>query len=173
LTSLPEKHFHNTWGVLPIRICLSFHKFFEFWEKQAKSDLPGKAAYAKEVLEKLSAYPVLRAPIDNYSLLKELEAPIQMLLSPAFPDILQGNEIKAAGLPFTNMNFNHTQRFANIMAAAGEDFTLQIRDIDHDLMYRYACIFVLNFMYDANISIIGYFTMEISLPLKSGTLISN
>ncbi|MEM9822114.1 MAG: GAF domain-containing protein [Bacteroidota bacterium] len=151
MTTLPEKQFNSTWGVLPIRIRLSFHKVFEYWENQAASGELGKSSHAKEVLTYLEAYPELRAPIDDHAILERLKAPIKVLLSPIFPEILQQNEIKAAGLPFTNMNFNRTLRFADIIAAAGEGFSLAIRDVDHDLMYRYACIFVLNVKYQANI----------------------
>ena len=151
MTTLPKKKHKGPWGELPLRIRLSFHKIFEYWDKMAQSDSPGKVGRAKEVLEQLKPYPELREPIDDYNLLGKYKEQIALLLSPIFPEILQGNEIKAAGLPFTNLNFNLSDRFADILEAAGGEFDFKIIDVDQDLMYIYACIFILNFKYKAGI----------------------
>lgn len=151
MTTLPDTLKKAPWGVLPFRIRLSFEQIFAHWEEMAQSEQIGKAGYAKEVLRTLEEYPVLRQPIDDYSILKDYEEPIRLLLSPIFPEALASNEIKSAGLPFTNLNFNPSARFAKILEDAGPDFELDIRDFDDDMMYLYACIFILNTSYGTQI----------------------
>ncbi|MGB8705782.1 MAG: GAF domain-containing protein, partial [Gillisia sp.] len=65
--------------------------------------------------------------------------------------ILSNNEIKAASVPFHNIIFNSSRRLKNILANAGEEYELNMRNLDKDMFYIYGCILILNFHYDYNI----------------------
>lgn len=128
---------------LPFEIRLSFKMFFEHWEEVASSKSPGEAAYGKEVLKKLEAAPELRAYIEDYSLLDKYEDEIKLLLSHIFPERLQLNEIKAAGIPFTNVLFNLTKRYQNILGNAGKGFRMHFNKMTADEVYRTSCQYIL------------------------------
>ncbi len=146
-----EKHIIRPWGALPFRMELSFQDIFKYWEEQANSDSNGAAMHAKEVLRELEDYPELRAPILDVKTIYNNAEPLKKLLSVLFPEPLQDNEIKTGAIPFTDIYFNPTRRFQNIVTDAGDDFELKIRNVEEDLFYTYACMFLLQFQYGVNL----------------------
>ncbi|ARN76915.1 GAF domain-containing protein [Nonlabens spongiae] len=76
---------------------------------------------------------------------------ISVLLSELFPRALTLNEIKAATVPFTDILFNKTERFNNILQDAGEDFRLELMDQRFFDTFRMACGVILNRLYDRQI----------------------
>jgi hypothetical protein len=133
--------------VSPLVAKISFHKVLEALEKIADSDVDYRSAYAKALLQHASPFPELREGITNLSLLDTHEALIKNLLADLFPTALSKNEIKAAAIPFFNITFNHTDRFKEIVAAAGEDFGMSIRNFDQHQFYVFCCCLILNTYY--------------------------
>lgn len=132
----------------PLEIKISFHKIIEQYRKQIKIEHSGIAKnYMEEVLEYVSSFPKLTEGIEDPTDLKKYQDPIRILLDDLFPGILTNNEIKAASIPFHNIIFNSTQRFRNILNNAGEDYHLDMRNINKDMTYIYGCILVLNHHY--------------------------
>lgn len=138
----------------PFDIKISFHKVIEQYENQLddiQSDI--SRDYIEKMLKYISDYPELSEGFRDPKLLKEYKQPIKVLLDDLFPTILTNNEIKAASVPFHNVLFNSSLRLKQILNKAGDDFELEMRNIDDDLMYVFACIQILKSYYDYKIDI--------------------
>ncbi|MDX1761466.1 MAG: GAF domain-containing protein [Christiangramia sp.] len=138
----------------PLDIEISFHKVIEQYKEeleQIESDISRK--YLKEMLDYISDYPELSEGFEDLELLKKFKEPIDILLDDLFPGILTTNEIKAASVPFHNILFNKSHRFNQILINAGEDFELEFRSMDSDLVYITACIQILKHYYGYKIDL--------------------
>ncbi len=136
----------------PLKIKISFHKIIEQYKVQIENEHSSIAKkYKEEVLEYVSSFPKLTEGIEDPADIKKYQDPIGILLNDLFPQILTNNEIKAVSLPFHNIVFNASNRFRKILEAAGEDFTLGLRNINEDTNYIYGCILILNHHYSYNI----------------------
>jgi hypothetical protein len=131
----------------PLIARISFHKVLEALEQIAENDVDYRADYAKALLNHAAPFPELRDGIEDISLINKHEALIRNLLADLFPTALTNNEIKAAAIPFFNFTFNHTGRFKKMLADAGVDFGMSIRDFDEHQFYVFSCCLVLNMYY--------------------------
>ncbi len=127
---------------------ISFHKVLEALEEIAESDVDYRSDYAKALLRHAAPYPELRDGITDIALLDKHEKLIKNLLADLFPTALAHNEIKAAAIPFFNVTFNKTERFKKILAGAGDDFSIEIRNFDDHQFYIFCCCLILNDYYD-------------------------
>ena len=134
---------------MPFRIKFSFRRLFQHWEELANSKDEEKAAWAQSVLKRLEKTPVLRTSFDDINLIEEHSEELKLLLSPLFPELTTTNEIKAVCMPFFPFFFNVSKRLGGIMDAAGEDLQVQMRVDNPDLIYIMACVFILNFKFQA------------------------
>ena len=142
----------------PLEIRISFHKIIEKYNAQVINEQSSIAKkYMENVLEYVASFPKLIEGIEDPEELFKFKDAIHILLQDLFPDILSENEIKAASIPFHNLIFNSSKRFKSILANAGEDFELSMRNMDEDMYYIYGCILVLNYHY-------GY-KLDFSRPL--------
>lgn len=132
----------------PLIAKISFHKVLEVLEDIAQSDVDYRADYARALLRHAAPYPELRDGIDDIALLEKHKGIIKNLLADLFPTALTHNEIKAAGIPFFNVTFNHTERFNKILSNAGQDFGINIRNLDEHQFYVFCCCLILNDYYD-------------------------
>ncbi|KGO85630.1 hypothetical protein Q765_15585 [Flavobacterium rivuli WB 3.3-2 = DSM 21788] len=137
----------------PLIAKISFHKVLEALEEIAESDVDYRSDYAKALLRHTAPYPELRDGITDLSLLDKHEQLIRNLLADLFPTALTNNEIKAAAIPFFNFTFNHTARFKKILANAGEDFDMEIRNFDDHQFYVFCCCLILNDHYGCHLDI--------------------
>lgn len=136
----------------PLDIKISFHKVIEQYQAQLKVEQSSIAkTYIESVLEYVSAFPKLEEGIDDPEVLNKNKDAIRILLNDLFPSILSSNEIKAASIPFHNIIFNSSKRFRSILANAGDDYELSMRNLDKDMFYIYGCIFILNSYYNYNV----------------------
>ncbi|MXN91614.1 GAF domain-containing protein [Flavobacterium sp. Sd200] len=135
----------------PLIAKISFHKVLEILEDIALSDVDYRADYAKALLRHAAPYPELRDGIDDIALLEKHKGLIKNLLADLFPTALTHNEIKAAGIPFFNVTFNHTERFNKILKNAGQDFGINIRNLDEHQFYVFCCCLILNDYYGQNL----------------------
>ncbi|WP_350286810.1 GAF domain-containing protein [uncultured Croceitalea sp.] len=138
---------HNYTGEAPLIQLVSFNKLLEHYDEQAKSDDQFLADRAKRVLKAQEPYPELRDGFDDLSVLEKRKEVIHTILADTFSSVLTQNEIKTASVPYDNLVFNSSDRFQKILADAGEDFQLEIRNMPDNLHYIMQCTVVLNFYY--------------------------
>lgn len=134
---------------MPFRIKFNFRQLFQHWEKLAESTDSGQAAWAQSVLKRLEKAPELRTSFDDIDLLEKHAEELRLLFSPLFPEMTTTNEIKAVCMPFYPFFFNTSKRLGGIMDAAGEDLQVEMRIDNPGLIYIMACVFILNFKFQA------------------------
>jgi len=146
---------------LPFTVKFNFSKIIDFWEDLA-SEKEGHdlALLAKPMLDEINKVPILRTGFSDIETLEKHEVLLKKLFYPLFPSISTNNEIRTAAMPFCPVWFNMTDRFQTIIKNAGGPEALQMR-IDTDLMYIFACVFILNFKYGANINFDQTFFFDI------------
>jgi hypothetical protein len=128
----------------PFHINLSFHKIIEGLEEDV---LSGNSRGDKSLLEEVNQHPELKNGITDISQIRGNEELISRLLIELFPPILTTNEIKAVSVPYQGLIFNCTQRFRDIIKAAGMSFEINIRDFDDHQFYIASCCLILNEFY--------------------------
>ncbi|AUS05504.1 GAF domain-containing protein [Pseudotamlana carrageenivorans] len=131
----------------PLELKISFKKLLEQYEDLSKSDNQLTAEKAKSILNVAQKYPELRDGFSDVNLLESRKDAIQVLLQDTFNPLLTKNEIKSGTVPFHDLVFNPSERFQNIIKAAGEDFELQIEEAPKDDMYVIACTIILSYCY--------------------------
>lgn len=148
---------------LPLQLNISFKKIFVLFQKYAQSEFIGHPFHvsAKEMVLNFEKYPALINGFSDYSLLEKYNKEIELILEPLFPELLQLNEIKAASIPFSFTSFKFTTRFQNILKNAGENYILDVRNVEDNSMYIMACTFILSFVYDFNVDLKRPFYFDI------------
>ena len=116
----------NEATVSPFILKISFNKYIEQYEKLAKSHNEFTALKAKKIIDFQKNIPLLREGFSEVSLLETYKKEIRFILQDSFNEVLSLNEIKTASIPFHNIIFNSSQRFQNIVKAAGPEFHLPI-----------------------------------------------
>ena len=137
---------------LPFKIKFNFEKMIAYWQEIAKSEKV-EALGAKALLDRIEKKaPALFRSFDDYQIIADHEQEIKALLSPLFPTLTTHNAIEAVFIPFVHLFFNVTKRLCAILDAAGENCQLSMRNEDNSADYINACIFILNFKYNAQIN---------------------
>ena len=136
----------------PFDIKISFQKVVEQYRKQLEEETSNiSREYIQKVLTYFESFPALIEGMDDVEELVKYKDPIRILMKDLFPEILSNTQIKAISIPFHNIIFNSTQKFREILACAGEDFSLSMRNLNEDLDYIYGCILILNTYYNYDI----------------------
>lgn len=135
----------------PFQLQLSFFDLFNRLEQLAADTTAEGSLRAQHLLNEAAPYPELREGITNEHQLQQHEELIGKLLADYFPPGLTLNEIKAVSIPFTDIMFNYTQRFKNILSAAGPGFAVNIRDFDYHQYYVMSCCIILNEFYNTQL----------------------
>ncbi|MDP9077450.1 MAG: GAF domain-containing protein [Bacteroidota bacterium] len=135
----------------PFQIKLSFHKIIERLEETASNETGIGARRAKALLAEIQPHPELRDGIESLNQIADNETRISHLLSELFPAILSKNEIKAVSIPYLGLTFNYTERFKEILNAAGKSFDFNIRDFDEHQFYVMSCCIILNAFYGTHL----------------------
>ena len=147
--------------ISPLVLKVSFNKLLRHYEELAKSPEDFISAKARRVLKTAKPYPELREGFSNTQVLKDREREIEIILQDSFAPVLSQNEIKTASVPFHNMIFNASQRFKNIIATAGGNFSLNIDSMPENDRYIVACAIILDFCYGYNLNFKRPFYYEI------------
>jgi len=139
---------------LPLELNISFKKVYNLFEKYASAELKEHPFHKAAIVMKseIDKYPELIDGFSDFSLLEKHTEIINLLLEPIFPEALLDNEIKAATIPFSFASFKFSNRFENILENAGEEYELNVRNLEDDSMYIMACAFILGFVYGYNIN---------------------
>lgn len=128
----------------PFQVYISFKKYLDILEHIRYNDpLEYRADYAKSLIEKTKNFNELREGFQDLTVFEKHKDLIRLLLADLFPVGLTKNEIKAAGIPLTNLTFNYTERFQKILTDAGKDFEIEFRDISDDEYYVFCCCLIL------------------------------
>lgn len=131
----------------PFQIQLCFPEVFDRLERLAADSHAEGHDRARQLLQEAAPFPELRNGITGTQQVIQNDALIRRLLADYFPPALTANEIKAVSIPFADIVFNHSERFKNILSAAGKDFSVNIRDFDHHQYYVLSCCIILNEIY--------------------------
>lgn len=137
----------------PMLLQIGFKKLLEHYEALLESGDDFMVSKAKHILELQEKYPILREGFTDFSLLDTYKEQIKTILQDSFSPLLTHNEIKTASTLFQNVIFNTSERFQNIIKAAGTDFELKIKNMPEDDTYIIACTIILNLYYGYNINI--------------------
>ena len=129
---------------LPLQLHVSFKKVYEGYKKYALDKKHPFHNAAKGLLNEIEKYPELIEGFDDYSLLDKHAEIIDAMLAPLFPEALQLNEIKAASIPFSFVQFKISERFKNILNNATDDYEFDIRNMEDDDLYVNTCMVILN-----------------------------
>ncbi|KUJ54762.1 GAF domain-containing protein [Chryseobacterium aquaticum] len=153
----------------PFQVFISFKKYLDVLEHIRYNDpLEYRANYAESLIEKTRKFQELRDGFQDLSLFEKHKDLIRLLLADLFPTGLTRNEIKAAGIPLTNITFNYTERFQNILNDAGKDFEIEFRDISDDEYYVFCCCLILQTYLKKEIRVTLPFYYDI--PTKDGII---
>ena len=131
----------------PFQIQVSFDQLLERLEKVTADPENDQYFRAKALLEEAALCPELRTGITDVAQIEDNRDLIRRLLSDLIPEALTLNEIKAVSMPYRDFMFNRTQRFKNILRAAGPDFKFNIRGFDEHQFYVLSCCLILNEFY--------------------------
>lgn len=152
----------------PFQLELSLERIVKDLAKAAANTVSSEASQKRSLLEEIYKHPELTKGITDTTVIENNEGLIQKMLSEYFPPLLTLNEIKAVNIPYTNIFFNHTTRFQNILKDAGKGFDLTIRDFDEHQFYVRSCCIILNSYYGTNFDLGRPIFYDI--PTKSGTI---
>ncbi|WP_160138893.1 GAF domain-containing protein [Chryseobacterium sp. c4a] len=128
----------------PFQVYISFKKYLDVLEHIRYNDrLEYRANYAESLIERTRNFKELREGFQDISILEKNEDLIRSLLADLFPTGLTRNEIKAASIPLSNITFNYTERFKDILKDAGKDFEIELRNISDNEFYVFCCCLIL------------------------------
>ncbi|KAA1243967.1 GAF domain-containing protein [Aquimarina sp. RZ0] len=145
----------------PLDIRISFSLFFDEYREFLKSDNKLVRDRAESILKIVEEYPELEQGIITENRVQELLPQIELVLEDSFSQILQKNEIKIATIPFSNVVLKSTQRYNDIISAAGIDFEPQIKNLNEDNYFIMGCSIILNKYYGYKIDFRRPFFYEI------------
>ncbi|ALR29080.1 MULTISPECIES: GAF domain-containing protein [Chryseobacterium] len=153
----------------PFQVFISFKKYLDVLEHIRYNDrLEYRVNYAQSLIDKTKNFQEFKDGFQDIALLEKHEELIKLLLADLFPTGLTNNEIKAASIPLSNITFNYTERFKNILKDAGKDFEIELRNIDDDEFYVFCCCLILQSYFKKNIKITQPFYYDI--PNKQGIM---
>lgn len=124
--------------------------------------------YAESLIESTKNFKEFREGFQNTALLEKYEDLIRLLLADLFPTGLTKNEIKAASIPLSNITFNYTERFKDILKDAGKDFEIELRNISDNEFYVFCCCLILQSYFKKDIKSTIPFYYDI--PNKQGIM---
>jgi len=138
---------------LPFKIKLNFSKVVDYWKETANQSNKTVAAPAIDFLKRLETNaPELLGAFEDFSILEKKEKEVRELLSPLFPTLTTLNDIKAVVIPFIPIIFNSTQRLENMLNNSEEEGIMMMSQLNGDMAYIDACIFILQFKYGVAIN---------------------
>jgi hypothetical protein len=135
----------------PFKVQLCFGHVIENLERSSVDPDNPLAEHHKALLAETERVPELRHGITEPSQITDNPDLIRRLLADYFPKELTLNEIKAISMPYSGFIFNHTERFKNILNAAGGDFGINIRDFDDHQFFVSSCCLILMQHYGVNL----------------------
>lgn len=127
-----------------------------------------RANYAESLIERTRNFKELKDGFQDISILEKNEDLIRLLLADLFPTGLTRNEIKAASIPLSNITFNYTERFKDILKDAGKDFEIELRNISDNEFYVFCCCLILQSYFKKDIK--STIPLYYDIPNKQGIM---
>ncbi|MEF9477815.1 GAF domain-containing protein [Chryseobacterium sp. 1B4] len=124
--------------------------------------------YAESLIESTRNFKEFREGFQDTALLEKYEDLIRLLLADLFPTGLTKNEIKAASIPLSNITFNYTERFKDILKDAGKDFEIELRNISDNEFYVFCCCLILQSYFKKDIK--STIPLYYDIPNKQGIM---
>lgn len=153
----------------PFQVYISFKKYLDVLEHIRYNDrLEYRANYAESLIDKTKNFQELKDGFQDVTLLEKYDDLIRLLLADLFPTGLTNNEIKAASIPLSDITFNYTERFKDILKDAGKDFEIELRNINDDEFYIFCCCLILQSYFKKDIKSTLPFYYDI--PNKQGIM---
>ncbi len=135
----------------PLSIELSFKKLFDEYRNNLDSNNVLLKERAKQVIAVAEEYPILSEGIKTKAEVKKMAPQIDLILEDLFSSILGENEIKVASFPFQNEFFKTSKRYDDIIANAGEDYSIELMDFNSNEFYIMGCSIILGAYYGYNV----------------------
>ncbi len=145
----------------PLEITVSFCKLISKYESLKDSHNPIIANTARTLLEHVEKFPDLKENFNSFEQIEKYNKQICFLLQDLFHPALSGNEIKAAGIPFNNHVFMKTERFKQIIESQGEDYELEVKNLNSEYWYIIASSIILKACYGYDLNFKRPFYYEI------------
>ena len=153
----------------PFQVYISFEKYLDVLEHIRYNDrLEYRVNYAQSLIERTKNFKELKDGFQDVSLLDKHEELIRLLLADLFPTGLTNNEIKAASIPLSNITFNYTERFKNILKDAGKDFEIELRNINDNEFYVFCCCLILQSYFKRDVR--SFIPFYYDIPNKQGIM---
>lgn len=131
----------------PLISKISFNKVHELLENVQRHGKKYESIYAAAILEKFKDHPEFKEGTVNFQVLEDHKEFVAEIMALLFPSALTLNEIKGATAPFQFEFFYTSERLENILKNAGDDFQIEMKDMDYKSMYIMACCTVLQSYY--------------------------
>jgi len=131
----------------PLSIQISLKKVFDKYQTLANSKDNRMSTRIAELLAISEKYPKLSEGLSIESEFEEYKEQIDFVLEDFFTPILEQNEIKTATFPFHDFVFKSSQRYKDIISAAGKDYKLELFKFDDKNAYIMGCSIILNLYY--------------------------
>ena len=152
---------------MPLKQFISFDKYLRQYDDLAKSKDPVQKAKAEAILKAQEPYPELREGFEDPELLKKYDKVVKTILQDSFSAVLTKNEIKVGSVPFQDVFFNPSQRFQDILNAAGKIFKPELV-LSDGMDYILSCVWILKAHYGYNFDISRPYFYRI--PDKNGII---
>jgi hypothetical protein len=152
----------------PLTIQISLKKVFDRYRYLADSKNNSRSNRTAEVLAIAEKYPKLSEGLLDESEFEEYKGQVDIVLEDLFSPMLEHNEIKTATIPFQEFVFKSSQRYKDIIIAAGKDYELKLVNFDEQNSYIMACSIILNTYYGFKADLMRPFFY--SIPNDKGVL---
>jgi hypothetical protein len=134
-------------GEFPLEIKISFRKLFDLYRNQLDSGRAINRAHAESVLALEEQFPKLSEGLETEQELQDYKEQIDLVLDDLFPVVATKNEIKVATTPFQELIFKSSQRYKDIVAAAGPEFEMELINFNENYFYIMGCSIILGQYY--------------------------
>ena len=133
----------NKASELPLKLKISFEAVFDYLEKIVQDKNHYQYTTAFNLLEEYKKYPILREGFEDFKYLERYNKEIDKLLDIFFPAPLQDSEITSASIPVDFTAFKLSLKFQEILAEAGNDYQLKLRNYFESNVYISSCLYIL------------------------------
>jgi len=149
----------------PYRAKLSFAPLIEYWKSEVNSEDAVVNMVANEICKLLEKAPAFYEPIEDYSLLRDHEQLVEMLISCFLPASLHLDKYMRISGPFNLFPFYQTEGMKDLLNYEGGTFTLNRTSATvHSIIIIKACLVILNKFYNKNIQINPPYIFSVSNP---------
>ena len=136
---------------LPIKLKISFEAVFDYLEKIKQEEGHYLHSTACKLLEEYKDYPILKEGFEDFKYLEKYNKEIDTLLDFFFSPPLESSEITSASIPVDFTAFKLSKKFQEILAEAGDDYKLKLRNYFESNVYISSCLFILESYYNVQI----------------------